>query len=44
MSFDTSKAKQEILGRIRTAQRREAPGAQDEAAAREYRAGGRFPG
>lgn len=36
MSFDTSKAKQEIFERIRTAQRREAPGAADEAEARDY--------
>jgi L-lactate dehydrogenase complex protein LldG len=36
MNFDTSKAKQEIFERIRSAQRRAAPGAVDEAEARDY--------
>lgn len=36
MSFDTSKARAEILRRIRTAQKREAPSAHDLAAADEY--------
>jgi L-lactate dehydrogenase complex protein LldG len=39
MSFDTSKARAEILRRIRTAQKREAPAAQDLAAAEDYLAG-----
>jgi len=36
MSFDTSKARAEILRRIRTAQKREAPTAHDRTAADDY--------